>query len=80
MAFHHPHPSYPVHILLVPKKSIASLVDLPAGDGGLLGEFFQVVQYCIEQFNLQSRGYRLVINGGPYQDVPQLHAHLISEK
>jgi diadenosine tetraphosphate (Ap4A) HIT family hydrolase len=31
-----------------------------------------------EDLNLEERGYRLIVNGGEYQEFPQLHFHLIS--
>jgi diadenosine tetraphosphate (Ap4A) HIT family hydrolase len=38
-----------------------------------------VGQSLVGDFALEACGYRLVTNGGRYQDVPQLHFHLISE-
>jgi len=78
LAFHHPKPSYPVHILLVPKKAIGSLADLQPEDNPFLMEVFSVTQELIEELDLTTSGYRLIVNGGEYQDVPQLHFHLIS--
>ena len=80
IAFHHPESSYPLHILLVPKRAITDLTELGAGDSALLTELVEIVQRLIIQFDLQKRGYRLITNGGPYQSIPQLHFHLISEK
>jgi len=80
MAFHHPQPAYPVHILLVPKKDIPSLVDLGAQDIEFLADLVQIVKSLVKEFNLDQAGYRLVVNGGKYQDIPQLHFHLISER
>ncbi len=79
LAFFHPRPSYPLHILLVPKRAVASLKDLRPEDAPLLGEMVDVVQQLVARFNLETRGYRLITNGGPNQDIPQLHWHLISE-
>jgi histidine triad (HIT) family protein len=77
MAFHHPKPSYPFHILLVPKKAVASLKDLDAKDSAFLADLYSTVQSLVEEFHLPA--YRLIVNGGEYQDFPQLHFHLISE-
>jgi len=79
IAFHDIHPWAPVHILLVPKRAVASLKDLRPEDAPLLGEMVDVVQQLVARFNLETRGYRLITNGGPNQDIPQLHWHLISE-
>ncbi len=78
IAFYHPRPSYPLHILLVPKKALASLTDLAPQDAEFLAELFQTVQSIVAEFQLEQTGYRLVVNGGKYQDVAQLHFHLIS--
>ena len=80
IAFYHPKPSYPLHILLVPKQAIANLSELDASDSGLINGLVEIVQQLVKQFDLQSRGYRLITNGGPYQSISQLHFHLISEK
>lgn len=78
MAFHHPRPSYPVHILLVPKRPLSSLADLSPRDTDFTADLFSTAQSLIAEFNLEAEGYRLVTNGGPYQDIPHLHFHLIS--
>jgi histidine triad (HIT) family protein len=79
LAFHHPKPSYPVHILLVPKAPRASLADLTAEDAAFMVDLFATVARLVAEFDLDARGYRLIANGGAYQDVPLLHFHLISE-
>jgi histidine triad (HIT) family protein len=78
MAFNHPRPSYPVHILLVPKRPLATLTDLSAHDTDFMVELVSTAQSLIEEFNLNTEGYRLITNGGPYQDIPHLHFHLVS--
>lgn len=77
LAFHHPQPSYPVHILIVPKKKIDSVGELSAADADFTIELFQTVHSLAVELNLS--GYRLIVNGGAYQDVPHLHFHLVSE-
>ena len=80
LAFYHPHPSYPLHILLVPKKPIATLGELdPATDTDFLADLYSTAQSLVEQFQLTQSGYRLILNGGKYQDFPYLHFHLISD-
>jgi histidine triad (HIT) family protein len=78
IAFRHPQPGYPVHILLVPKKAIGSLADLTPADADFLADLIPAVQSLVAEFGLEQAGYRLMVNGGPYQDVAQLHFHLIS--
>jgi histidine triad (HIT) family protein len=79
LAFHHPTPGYPVHILLVPKARRATLADLTAEDAAFMVDLFATVAKLVAEFDLDARGYRLIANGGAYQAVPHLHFHLISE-
>lgn len=82
MAFDHPSPSYPVHILIVPKKAIADLdeldVDKDQFHASFLEDVFRCVRELAKKLGLDGPGYRLVVNGGTYQEVRQLNFHLIS--
>jgi histidine triad (HIT) family protein len=78
IAFYHPAPSYPVHILLVPKHSYANLSALPPEDTAFQRDLFLTVASLVQDLSLEQKGYRLICNGGAYQDVPLLHFHLIS--
>ena len=78
VAFHHPRPGYAVHILIVPKRAIASLAELTAADQDFMADLFACVQGLVAELGLEAAGYRLIANGGKYQDVAQLHFHLIS--
>ena len=78
LAFHHPRPSYPVHILLVPRRAVATLAELTSDDSDFLTDLVQTVNSLVQELDLEQNGYRLITNGGAYQDVPQLHFHLIS--
>lgn len=79
LAFFHPQPAYPLHILIVPKQSFPNILALQAEHSALLYECFSTAQFLVKKFQLQTHGYRLIINGGEHQDIPQLHFHLISE-
>jgi histidine triad (HIT) family protein len=78
LAFHHPQPAYPLHILIVPKRSLKGLQDLTAADQELLLEVFLTVQSLVDEFHLEPAGYRLVVNGGKNQEIPLLHFHLVA--
>ncbi len=77
IAFHHPKPAYPFHILIMPKKAVQTLTDLNPNDSAFLTDLFSTVQSLVNEFHLTA--YRLIVNGGEYQDLPQLHFHLISD-
>jgi histidine triad (HIT) family protein len=77
LAFHHPKPAYAFHVLLVPKKSVLSLKELDLTDTSFLKDLYSTVQNLVNEFQLPA--YRLIVNGGEFQDFPQLHFHLISD-
>jgi diadenosine tetraphosphate (Ap4A) HIT family hydrolase len=79
VAFLHPSPSHRVHVLIMPKHPIASLAYLSDTPETFYIELFDCVRSLVNELELEKSGYRLVMNGGRYQDVPQLHFHLISE-
>jgi histidine triad (HIT) family protein len=77
IAFHHPSPSYKLHLIIVPKKQVQTLADLDPGDTAFLTDLYSTVQSLVKEFDLKA--YRLIVNGGEYQDFPHLHFHLISD-
>jgi len=77
MAFYHPKPAYQFHVLLLPKKAVPSLKELDATDTTFLTDLYSTVQSLVDEFQLPA--WRLIVNGGEYQDFPQLHYHLISD-
>ncbi len=78
LAFRHPRPQHAFHVLLVPKRSVASLSELPASDVAFFADLVRTVQELVQEFELPA--YRLIVNGGWYQDFPQLHFHLVSDE
>jgi histidine triad (HIT) family protein len=77
LAFYHPKPSYPFHVILVPKKEILAFKDLDPNDTAFLRDLYSAVQGLVDEFHLEA--YRLIVNGGEYQDFPHLHFHLVSD-
>ncbi len=76
VAFFHPKPAYPFHIIIVPKAAIRSLPDLdPASP--FLADLVTAAQSIVEEYHLSA--YRLIVNGGEYQEFPHLHFHLVSD-
>jgi len=78
VCFYHPQPVYPVHILLVPKEQLRNLSQLKPQQSDFLQDLITTVQSLIVELDLEERGYRLILNGGKYQDFPRLHFHLTS--
>jgi histidine triad (HIT) family protein len=78
LAFHDVNPQAPTHVLVIPKKEIASLAQLAADDQALVGHLLLVVQKLARDLGL-TNGYRVVINCGEEggQSVDHLHLHLL---
>ena len=79
VAFEDIHPKAPIHILIVPRRHLATLLDASEADNALLGHLLSVANRIARQIGIADRGFRLVINcnseGG--QAVYHLHLHLL---
>ena len=80
LAFHHPKPSHRVHILIVPRRAYHSLMDVAPEDHEFQRDLFETVQSLVREFHLEEGCYRLIANGGAFQEVPVLHFHLVSDQ
>ena len=79
VAFEDIHPKAPVHILIIPRRHLATLLDASQSDDRLLGHLLLVANDVARQKGIAERGFRLVLNcnseGG--QVVFHLHLHLL---
>lgn len=75
LAFPDIHPKKPIHILLIPKKHVSEFVAIE--DSELFKHIGKAIQKLIKDHNLETSGYRILINGGGHQDVNHLHIHLM---
>ena len=77
MAFEDLHPEAPVHLLLIPKKHIASLAHLQAEDGAVMAQLMLKIPELALQKGM-AQGFKTRINTGLAggQEVPHLHIHL----
>lgn len=76
LAFYHPKPFWEIHIVLVPITKISVLDKAKDDDFMTMGHICRVASMLIRKLNLESKGYRLVTNGGRFQKVKYLHFHL----
>ncbi len=78
VAFHDINPQAPVHVLIIPRREIATHDEVTAADEQLLGHLHVVARQLAQQLKL-SEGYRLVLNCKERagQTVPHLHLHLL---
>lgn len=81
ICFHDLEPQAPVHVLIIPKKHIASMDDVSADDRQLMGYIMTKVKEIAEILGLEN-GYRLVNNCGEdgFQTVKHLHFHLLGKR
>lgn len=77
VAFRDLHPQAPSHLLVVPRRHVASLAE--AGDAAELGELMLLAAQVARQEGLAERGYRVVANTGDDggQTVHHLHLHVL---
>lgn len=82
LAFRDIHPVAPVHVLVIPKKHISSLVDLKPEDEAVIGKIYTIINKIAKQENVLESGFRVVVNCGEDggQEVKHLHFHLIGGK
>lgn len=82
LAFRDIHPAAPVHILIIPKKHIKSIMELSLEDEKVIGKIYSVIQQIAKQENIAQEGFRVIINCGENggQEVGHLHFHLIGGK
>mgnify|MGYP001581407342 CR=1 FL=1 len=76
------HPNAPVHILIMPREHIDSIIALKDSDSDLMGKLIIAANKVAEKIGLKDKGFRLIINQGEHggQLVPHLHIHLLGGK
>lgn len=79
VAFRDIDPKAPVHVLIVPKRHIASVNNVTADDAAELGDLFVAGRAIAAAEGLSDDGYRLVVNtgAGAGQTVWHIHLHLL---
>ncbi|MEQ1508256.1 MAG: histidine triad nucleotide-binding protein [Myxococcota bacterium] len=79
LAFRDVNPVAPVHVLVIPKRSVARLGDTSDADRELLGHLLSVCRIVAEREGIAASGYRVVTNNGGDggQSVDHLHLHVL---
>ena len=79
LAFEDVRPQAPVHVLVIPKRHVASVQDLGGTDAALLGNLLVCCTKIAERKGISNAGYRLVTNTGRNagQTVFHLHFHVL---
>jgi histidine triad (HIT) family protein len=80
LAFKDIYPKAPVHVLIIPKRHIASLMTAEPADAAVLGRCLLVARRLGEAKGFGERGYRVSVNSGPDggQMIDHVHFHFLA--
>lgn len=72
-------PQAPTHVLVIPKKHVATINDLGEADAPMAGHLLRVGAQVARQLGIAETGYRLVFNtlGDAGQTVFHIHLHVL---
>jgi histidine triad (HIT) family protein len=82
MVFEDVNPQAPIHLLLIPRKHLPNLMSLSEVDEKLSSHFFTVIKKMVQQYGIEDKGFRVVVNTGEDggQTVQHLHFHLLGAR
>lgn len=80
VAFHDINPQAPIHIIIIPRKHIPTVIDVEKNDYEVMGYLYRVASMIAEKENISQDGFRLVINCGKSagQEIQHIHIHMLS--
>ena len=79
IAFKDIKPITPVHVIIIPKKHIISIVDLEDDEEVLMGKLIMTAKRVAEDLRISDKGYKLLIRVGKEggQEIDHIHLHLL---
>jgi histidine triad (HIT) family protein len=79
LAFKDINPQAPIHLLIIPKNHLSSIMEVDENNGDIVKKIVKVVQSLARENNIDKKGFRLVVNTGDDggQTVHHLHFHLL---
>ncbi|MBH0058744.1 histidine triad nucleotide-binding protein [Pseudoalteromonas sp. SWXJZ94C] len=82
LAFRDINPQAPFHVLIIPKKAIATINDINEGNAHLVGNLYVAAAKIAKQNNFADDGYRVVMNCNEHggQTVYHIHLHMLAGK
>ena len=82
IAFKDVNPAAPIHILVVPKKHIETLLDISEEDSYLIAHIYKVINKISEENCFAKNGFRVIVNCGKDsgQEVMHIHFHVLAGK
>lgn len=77
LAFHHPLPQAEIHVVVIPKKHVPSLLDPMALDGALLASMMEAIQNVARALGLDKAGFQVRANAAGPGVTPHMHWHVM---
>ena len=77
LAFRHPKPKARVHVVIIPKQHVPSLLDPAALDGALLSSMLRAIQEVARSLGLDRRGFYVRANAAAPGVTPHMHWHVL---
>ena len=82
IAFYDVNPAAPIHILVVPKKHIETLLDVSEEDGDLISYIYKIINKIAKDEGFADNGFRVIANCGEDsgQEVKHIQFHVLAGK
>ena len=82
LAFKDINPAAPIHILVIPKKHIKSIIEIKEEDQEIIGKIYKKINEIAKEQGFDQKGFRVIVNCGEDggQEVEHLHFHLLAGK
>jgi histidine triad (HIT) family protein len=77
LAFHHPTPQAAIHVVVIPKQHVPSLLDPLALDGALLISMVTAIQAAALELGLEEVGFQVRLNAAAPGVTPHMHCHIL---
>lgn len=76
LAFHAPEPRFEIHVIVIPKQHVPSLLDPLALDGVLLSSMVLAIQHTARALGLDKTGFYVRANAAAPGVTPHMHWHI----
>ena len=76
LAFHHPTPQSEIHVVVIPKQHITSILEPEAADGQLLTSIVNAIQHVALALGLDETGFQVRTNAAAPGVTPHMHWHI----
>jgi len=76
VAFHHPYPETEIHVVVIPKAHVSSLLAGGARDGELLSSMVRAIQHSAVLLGLDTAGFFVRANAAAPGVTPHMHWHV----